>query len=277
MEVSIIITCWNGKKLLSQNLPSVIKAAENKENRISEVIVVDDGSTDDSVEYLKKNFRQVKILENKKNFGYAYTCNRGVREAKSSLVTILNLDVIPANDFLVSSLRHFKDDKVFSVSFNEGSFGPGKLTWKNGFIEIVASKPEANTSLTSWPSGGSSVFRKNYWQEIGGMDELFLPFYFEDIDLGIRACKSGYTCLWEPESRVEHKHESTINKDNFNMDYVSLIKQRNHLLLTWKNLDRFKLLFSHILFLLLKCLLHPGYLRILFLSLKRSFVKKDWF
>jgi GT2 family glycosyltransferase len=274
MDVSVIITCWNGKDLLSKNLPLVFKAAGNKANHVSEIIVVDDGSTDDSVGYLKENFPKIRVVENKKNYGYAYTCNQGVRAARADLVAILNLDVIPETDFLVSCLPCFEDNKVFSVSFNESSFGPGKLEEKKGFIEIIATRAEKEISLTDWPSGGSSVFRKNMWLEIGGMDEIFLPFYFEDVDLGIRARKRGYRCLWNPKAKIVHKHEQTINPNNFakhkHRQNISLIKERNYLLLNWKNLDKSSEVTKHLIELFKRCFSQPGYIKILFLAVLRK-------
>jgi len=272
MDVSIVITCWNGRKLLEKNLPSVLEAFRNPKNQISEVIVVDDYSTDDSAEFMAKRFPQIKLFKHNKNYGYSTTCNTGVKNSTGGLVVILNNDVVPEKDFLEASLPHFKDEKVFSVSFNEGKFGPGKLSWKKGLLEIVGGgKIPQTTSETDWPNGGSSGFRKSYWEKIGGMDEIFLPFYFEDIDLGIRARKAGFKCLWEPKSKIKHEHEATINSDSFSQKYIDSIKQRNHLLLTWKNLNSFKLFFRHIFNLKLKCFFHPGFIRILLLALRRRF------
>ncbi len=272
MDVSVVITCWNGRKLLEKNLPEVLKASANPKNKISEVIVVDDYSTDNSVEFLTDKFSQVKLIKHDKNYGYSITCNTGVKKAKNELVAILNLDVVPAGDFLENVLPHFKDEKVFAVSFNEGKFGPGKLIWKKGFLEIEGGGDIPKTFFpTDWPSGGSSIFRKAYWEKLGGMDPLFLPFYFEDIDLGIRARKAGYKCLWEPRAIIEHEHEATINSDSFKQRYIDGVKQRNQLLLTWKNINSPLLFFSHLFCLKLRCFLHPGYFRILLLPFKRRF------
>jgi len=276
-----VITCWNGRKLLEKNLPKVFSAWKNPRNKIREVIVVDDGSSDDSGEYVNKfqipcpsgrraNSKfQIRLVRHKKNLGYAATCNTGVREAEEELVVILNLDVIPSRNFLEYALPHFKDEEIFAVSFNEGKFGPGKLVWKNGFLEIEKTALPQKTSLTDWPSGGSSIFRKKIWEELGGMDKLFLPFYFEDIDIGLRARKLGYKCLWEPKAKVVHQHEATINPQNFNPRYIDLVKQRNHLLLTWKNLNLSKFLISHLPNLVRRCVLHPKYSKIVFLAAKK--------
>jgi len=270
MDVSVVITCWNGRILLEKNLPSVIEASKNPENKIKEILVVDDGSTDDSVDYLKSNFPDIKVIVQEKNKGYSSTCNTGVKEAKSELVTILNLDVIPEKDFLIAALPHFQNEKVFAVSFNEGQYGPGKIEWKKGFLEIMPSSVRQKSEIASWANGGSSIFRKKIWESLGGMDTIYLPFYFEDIDLGMKAKKKGFLCLWEPNSRVEHKHESTINSENFDMKYVNLIKERNHLILTWRSIDNPSRFFSH-LFYLGKRLIHaPGYLKIVFMALKQN-------
>lgn len=286
MDVSIVVTCWNGRKLLERNLPYVIDASKNPKNKIIEIIVIDDGSTDDSVEFVKKTAISkkpastqrgeqlaIRVVEHKKNFGYATTCNTGVREAKGDLVAILNLDVIPSENFLEAALPHFDDEKIFAVSFNEGKFGPGKLIWKNGFLEIESNNDiPKTTAVTDWPSGGSSVFRKSHWEKLGGMDRIFSPFYFEDIDLGIKAHKAGFSCLWEPKAKVGHKHEGTINSSSFNLEFVNSIKQRNHLLLVWKNIDSFESFSSHIVFLLKRCFFHPGYFKIVFLAVRRLII-----
>lgn len=282
MDVSVVITCWNGIKLLEKNLPSVLKAAKNPKNKIVEVLVVDDGSTDNSVEFIesfkdanlpagKAGFQsfKVKLVRHEKNLGYSATCNTGVKEAKGELVAILNLDVTPENDFLEATLPHFADSKIFAVSFNEGKYGPGKLQWKDGFLEIVPSEISQQTEESDWANGGSSIFRKKIWEKLGGMDEIFLPFYFEDIDLGVRARKAGFICLWEPDSRVEHKHEATINKENFKEEYINSIKQRNHLLLTWRNLVNIRFFLIHLFYLFERCLFHPKYTKMVLFASRR--------
>lgn len=275
MNVSVVITCWNGKKLLEKNLPKVLKASKNPNNKIFEIIVADDCSTDDSVSYLKnsylkKEFPEVKVIEQSRNLGYAANCNSAVKVAKGELVVILNLDVIPNNNFLEAALPLFENEKVFAVSFNEGKFGPGKLLWKNGFLEIEATIATKKVSLTDWPSGGSSIFRKSIWQKLGGFDLLFSPFYFEDIDLGVRATKAGFKCLWEPNSLIDHQHEATINSQNLvkyqRRDNIPLIKERNKLLLAWKNIGNTDLFFNHVCGLGNRIIHHPGYLRIIFLA-----------
>lgn len=269
MDVSVVITCWNGENLLRKNLPKVIEASKNPRNQIIEIIVVDDGSEDNSVDFLKKNFPGVKTVVHEENKGYSVTGNTGVKEARGELVAILNLDVIPEKDFLVAAFPHFQDEKVFAVSFNEGKFGPGKIEWKKGFLEIIPTSISEKSEITSWASGGSSVFRKKIWEKLGGMDEAYLPFYFEDIDLGLRAKKKGFLCLWEPNSRVEHKHESTINSENFDMKYVNSIKERNHLILTWKSINNPSRFFSHFFYLGKRLILAPGYLKIVFMAVRQ--------
>lgn len=267
MDVSVIVTCWNGRKLLEKNLPFVVLASKNLKNKIKEIIVIDDASEDSSIEFLKENYPNVKVLQHKNNLGYSSVCNDGIKSSVGDLVVILNADVIPSEDFLETVIPLFENEKIFAVSFNEGKFGPGKLVWKNGFLEIESNNAiPKTTTATDWASGGSSIFRKKMWLDLGGMDEKFLPFYFEDIDLSIRARRAGYKCLWEASARVDHKHEATINSEYFSQEYIDSIKQRNHLLLTWKNLNNTNLFFHHIYGLGKRTISHPGYLKIILLA-----------
>jgi len=268
LRVSVVIPNFNGEELLKKNLPSVLKAKDNPLNEIIEVIVVDDGSVDESVFLIKNNFPEVKLIKHKINRGFSASVNTGVRTAKGDLVVLMNTDVIPSQDFLVAVFSHFKDEKVFAVSLHEKGYAWARGIFKDGYIEIAPGEETIQAHLSFWVSGGSGVFRRSYWMKLGGMDEKLLsPFYWEDIDLCYRAAKRGWLNLWEPEANVVHKHESTISK--FSKKYVERIRERNQLLVLWKNIISPNLFRKHVLGLLKRLAGHPGYLRIILMALFR--------
>jgi len=266
-KVSVIVTNYNGKELLSKNLPSLIKAKENPKNRIIEIIVVDDASSDGSVNLLKRNFAEVRVISHKKNRGFAVATNTGVRIAKGDLVCLLNNDVSCSENFLESVFDIFdKDDKVFAVSLNEGLYGPACGYFEDGFIVHKPLPLSKRPRKTFWVSGGSGVFRRDIWIELGWMDEkLFIPFYWEDVDLSYRALKRGYELYWDPQAKVIHQHEATIGK--FNQKKKARIQERNQLLFIWKNLTSRRLMTKHIAGLFQRLFRHPGYLLIVFMAL----------
>ncbi|MEK7526384.1 MAG: glycosyltransferase [Patescibacteria group bacterium] len=264
--VSIVIPNFNGKMLFEKHLSNVVKASENKKNRISEIIIVDDKSTDDSLGFLKKNFPQVKLVRHTKNRGFSSTVNTGVRTAKSELVCLLNTDVSPAVNFLEDSLIHFDDGKVFGVSFNEKGAGFTKGKFQDGFIVFDGRNEKKTTSETFWVSGGSGIFSRSIWMKLNGLDEKLLsPFYWEDIDICYRAWKRGYKLLWESKSVVDHIHEATMS--TLSQSYVTTIRQRNQLLVVWKNITSQRLFRKHIQGLFSRIFKHPGYIRIVVLGL----------
>ncbi len=258
MRFSIIIPNWNGEKLLKKNFPSVMLS------QADEVIVVDNGSTDGSLQYLKKikeskNQRiKIKIIENKKNEGFARAVNQGVKTARGEIVILLNNDVVPEKDFLEPLKKDFQDKKVFAISLNEPQWSWAQGKWIKGFVEHKPGLKTKIPHISFWASGGSGAFRRKIWLKLGGFNEIFSPFYWEDIDLSYRAWKRGYQILWEPKSVVHHRHESTIGS-NFSSGYISFISQRNQLLFIWKNITDFKLLFEHKLALGKKLLTNPSY------------------
>ena len=127
-------------------------------------------------------------------------------------------------------------------------------------------KESTKIEKSFYVSGGSGVFRKSIWQDLSGMDERLLsPFYWEDIDLCYRAIKRGYSCLWSPDSDVVHNHESTISK--LPKKYVARIRERNQLLLIWKNITSRSMFLKHINFMLKRAFAHPGYFIIIFMAL----------
>ncbi len=240
-KVAIVIPNWNGAAKLRQHLPDVLAAANGME-----VIVVDDGSTDESVKVLKSEFGQIKLIEKKVNTGFSSTVNLGVAAATAAdFVLLLNSDASPRQGFLQFLLPHFQDPKVFSVGCSTGgSFA--RATFKDGFFwHSQAQKKVEKAHKTLWVSGGSGIFRKSIWDELGGLDSLYDPFYEEDLDLGYRAMKRGFVNIFEPKSLVEHYREKGVIAANFSKGFVDRIAQRNQLIFIWKNITSPELFSRH--------------------------------
>lgn len=266
--VSMVMPNLNGRTLLEKNLPKLIAAKEYFQNSIIETIIVDDGSWDDSCDFLKKNFPGVRLFKHTTNRGFSAAVNTGARAAKGDLILLINTDVIPNKDFLVKVLPNFDDNSVFAVSLHEKGFGSAKGTFVDGYIQLAMGEEGNKNHNSFYVSGGSGVFRRSTWVDLGGMDEKLLsPFYWEDIDLCYRASKRGYKLLWEPGGVVEHHHESTISK--FSKTYVARIRERNQLLMLWKNITSSNLIRKHIIGVFKRLLIHPGYIRIILMALGR--------
>lgn len=248
--VSIIIPNKNGRNLLKKYLPSVITAA-----RGAEIIVVDDNSDDGSVELLKQAFSVVKITENNLGTGFAGSVNAGAGLASGEILILLNTDVEPEPDFLMPLLRHFDDKNIFAVGCLDKSHEPegiilrgrGEASWIKGFY--VHRRGEVDRTDTAWVSGGSGAFRKSYWKRLGGMDQIYNPFYWEDIDLSYRARKCGFQTKFEHESSVHHYHEQGAIKSSFSPHDVKTIAARNQFLFIWKNLTDRRIFFQHLCWL----------------------------
>lgn len=268
INVSLVIPSYNTRDLLETNMGSVIEAKDYVPNKILEIIVVDDGSTDDTSGLIKNRFPGVRLIQHKVNRGFAAAVNTGARMAKGNLVCLLNTDVIPDKDFLIEVFPDFEDNEVFGVSLHERGYGWAKGFLRDGFVGHESGAENSSPHTTFWVSGGSGIFRRDYWMELGGMDEkVFSPFYWEDLDLSYRAMKKGLKILWEPNSYVTHKHESTINR--LSPKYVSRIKERNQLLFNWKNITSPNFTAKHFAGLAKRIIAHPGYIRVLMMALSK--------
>lgn len=270
-KVSIIIPNYNGKDLLQKNLRTVIIAA-NKYSPTTEIIVVDDGSTDESVKFIRDNFAQVKVILNDKNRGFSSTCNTGVKNAQGEIVVLLNTDLSPDPDFLNPLLTHFKNENVFAVGCLEKSFENGKTILRGrgvGFFRqglLIHQKGEVDKDDTLWVSGGSAAFSRTKWKELGGFDEIYDPFYWEDIDLSYRALKKGWRVIFERKSVVYHEHAKGVIKTTFKNSHIEAIAFRNQLIFLWKNITDTGLFIDHIFWL-------PTHLGRFLLSGKESFLR----
>ncbi|MEK7097975.1 MAG: glycosyltransferase family 2 protein, partial [Patescibacteria group bacterium] len=198
-KVSIVILNWNGKEFLEICLPSVVKAVESYGNPC-EVIVVDNGSSDDSVSYLRLSFPQLKIIPLKENREFAAAMNIGIREAVGEIVIGLNNDVAVEEGFIAPLVSHFKDQKVFATAAkmllwdkSTLNFGRSSGNFKFGFFQRVFDQPaEAANSL--YACGGAFAADRDKFLELGGFEEDMIAFW-EDLDLCYRAWKQGYKVI----------------------------------------------------------------------------------
>lgn len=261
MQISVVVTNWNGIKLLSKNLERIIINSPEAQ----EVILTDDASSDDSVKFaseLQKKFTQLKIISNPKNIGFGNNSNNAVKSAKGDFVVLLNNDIYPYSGYISQAIKNFKNDNILGVGFAEkGHENWARIFWKNGYLQHEPGLDISTTHITAWVSGGSSIINKKIFLKLGGFDEVYAPFYSEDLDLGYRALKSGFEMLWEPKSIVEHRHEATISK--FPKHFLDYVKERNRLLTVWRNIDDQKLLRLNRLALIGRVLSGPNYIKII--------------
>ena len=254
---SIVIPNWNGRDLLEKYLPSVLEAAAI--NPANEVIVVDNGSSDGSAAWVRERFPGVRVIALEKNLGFGGGSNAGFRAAKHDIVVLLNSDMRVAPDFLPPLLEAFTDDKVFAVAcqifFSDSAklreeTGLTEARWRRGTLRVGHRADDNITGLYPcfYAGGGSSAFDRRKFLELGGFDDLFAPFYFEDADIGYRAWKRGWKVLYQPRSVVWHEHRGTIGRHH-SPAYIDAMLRRNRLLFCWKNMHDWRRLAAHFAFI----------------------------
>lgn len=256
-QASIVVLNYDGRHLLQECLPSVL-AAVRQDGRDHEVIVVDNGSRDDSVEYLRREFPGVRVVSLDRNYHFAHGNNIGVAEAKNDLVVLLNNDMFVNEGFLRPLLEGFADERVFAVAsqifFQDrerrreetgktgGEWRCGELDFFHG--EVTAGDLQRKAVPVLWAGGGSCAVDRRKFQALGGFDKLYYPFYLEDTDLSWEAWRRGWTVWLAPASTVIHKHRGT-SAAKHSREFIENTIRRNQILFVWKNLEKMTWLFFH--------------------------------
>jgi GT2 family glycosyltransferase len=217
-SVSIVIPNYNGKHLLKEYLPHAIEAIE-KAGIVYEILLVDDCSTDDSVELIFSNFPGVKLIVNPQNKGFSYSCNRGIEAAQHELIFLLNSDVKLTPGYFDQQWKYFSQPDTFGVM--------GRIIDMEGdHIQDAARMPKFNglklktgyfyysddtnyRPYTMYLSGANALVDAAKLKELGGFDELFSPFYSEDMELSIRAWRLGWKCYYEHQAICRHRLSAT--------------------------------------------------------------------
>ena len=248
-KVAVIILNWNGEKLLREYLPSVI---ETTDTSIADVIVADNGSTDSSVELLRKEFPQVKLLEFKENYGFAEGYNRAIKETNYPYTVLLNSDVATTQGWINTLFDYMEANPNVGAcqpkiraytnkSYFEYAGAAGGFIDSNGYPycrgRIFDTVEEDNGQYDEvipvfWATGAALMVRSELYLGVGGLDKDFFA-HMEEIDLCWRILLTGSEIMAVPQSVVYHLGGGSLPASNPRKTYLNF---RNNLLMLHKNL-----------------------------------------
>ena len=253
LKVAIAILNWNGKNWLEKFLPNVILHSQN-----ADIYVIDNASTDDSVDFIESHFPEVKIVKNSSNSGFAGGYNEGLKKIDAEIYCLLNSDVEVTENWQKPVLELFeKNQNIAAIqpkilayhrkNFFEFAGAGGGLIDNLGypycrgriFNEIEEDKGQYNDETEIFWASGCCLFirSKDFWAE-NGFDERFFA-HQEEIDLCWRLKNSGKKIFYTGKSTVYHVGGGTLNKENPQKTYLNI---RNNLSMLLKNLPFPKLI-----------------------------------
>ena len=249
--ISVLIPNYNGAILLPQILPPLFIALQNSLLPY-EIIVSDDCSTDDTITFLKTNYPQIILIENKTNEGFSKTINKGIFVAKNDYLLLLNSDVILSENYFDTLIPYFDMPDTFGVmgriigwdndAIQDGGKYPSyhgvKIKTSGNYIPL---EPKADDKLYSmYLSGANALVSKEKILALNGFDEIFSPFYIEDFELSLRAWRLGWKCYYDHTAVCRHQTSTTI-KSKSNKVFVKTIYNRNKMILHSIHLSKNKL------------------------------------
>jgi GT2 family glycosyltransferase len=220
---SVVIPTYNGRALLKTCLNSIFRHMPDDRSWTCEVVVVDSGSTDGTLEWLAHHFPQVRAVRLDPSRDFCVAANSGIAAARGRFIQVLNNDTEVTAGWLEAGLSPFADPTVGAVtplvlvrsdpnrvdsagdSYNLAGWptkrghGQPAQRWTNRPVEEVFAA-----------SGSSSFFRAEAIRKVGGFDPFYVSYY-EDIDLGFRLRWAGYRCVFTPRCRVLHDISATYN------------------------------------------------------------------
>lgn len=249
MKVAIIILNWNGQKLMEEFLPSVVKHTPPEK---AEIIVADNGSTDDSITMLKERFPSVRLILLDKNHGFAEGYNKAIAQVDSEYTVLLNSDVEVTANWLEAPIKAMDADpniagvqpKILAqrnkAFFEYAGAAGGRMDrygypFCRGRILNVVEKDEGQYDTPTdvfWASGACLFIRTDIYKKEGGLDANFFA-HQEEIDLCWRLRARGYRLLCIPQSTIYHVGGGTLHTESPRKTFLNF---RNNLLMIYKNM-----------------------------------------
>lgn len=232
--ISVVVLNWNGKKYLKDCLPSI----QNQSYKDFEIVFVDNASTDGSVEYVKKNFKNIKIIQNKTNLGFCKGNNVGINNSKGEYIFILNNDTKLDKNCLKELAQAIKKNPKVGMFCPKMFFADTKEIDSIGLIVSKSglSKDNRNPAAKPFcPCGGAAFYKREMLKDIkldGDYYDSDYFIYMEDYDLGFRAHLRGWKCISVNSAVVHHLHGATMKKEPDKSIYLGV---RNRLFTIIKN------------------------------------------
>lgn len=251
--ISVIVLTWNGIDLLKECLPKVV-ASLDAWTIPHELIIVDNGSVDGSVEYIHDTYSDITFVGFDRNLGFGRANNIAVDNAQFDTVLFLNNDLYLAEGFIEPLYEALAGEDVFAAA-------PKMLRWDkktiddglryaqyySGLLSVELEKDSARFDEPHWVTffcGGCFLCKKDLFIRMGKFDPLYTPYAWEDLDLGYRAWKRGYKVAYEPRSVAYHKREATT-RDAFSNFFFITLMWKNKFIFMWKNITSLSLLGQH--------------------------------
>lgn len=238
-DLTVIIPNFNGKHLLKQCFESL-----KIQNCSMDVIIVDNGSSDGSADYIKLNYPKFRLVENRKNLGFSKAVNQGIAASNTDFVMLLNNDVVLEQCAIKNLLNCIKEDsKIFAaaskmlnsdeLTIDDAGDDYTLLGWTK---KVGNGKPEAayNEDREIFSAcAGAAIYRRKVFDEIGYLDESFFA-YMEDVDISYRARIHGYKCVYCSNAVVYHLGSATSGS-KYNSFKIKLAA-RNNVYVPYKNM-----------------------------------------
>lgn len=237
-SVSIVIPNYNGRHLLEEFLPFTVQAIKNAAVDY-EIIVVDDDSKDDSIAFLETYYPEIILLKNEINKGFSATCNKGIMQASKELMLILNSDIQLSPNYFENQWQCFEEHDTFGVMGRiidtgthtyDGPRLPQRFGFKFKQNKIYETADQKHPTPTIFLSGANALVCAKKIKQILGFDEIFSPFYFEDVDLSLRAWRLGWKCYYAFEATCDHIGSSTINANNLKKNVKATYYRNRYIL-----------------------------------------------
>jgi len=246
--VSVVVVNYNGRHLLED----CFRSLEQQTYRNYEIILVDNGSNDDSISFMKENFPDVRIVQLSANTGFAGGTNTGILISNGDYILTLNNDTIADADLLEKIVRPMQSDARVGMCGAKMVLPGGRINstgicisrsgaaWDRGMGEQDHGQYDMAEEIFC-PSAGAALYRRSMLDEIGLFDEDFFLF-MEDVDLAFRAQYAGWKCMYVPTARVVHIHGGTAGAGS---DIAVYYGNRNIIWNITKNFPLWTLLFSN--------------------------------
>lgn len=242
MKVYVVVLNWNGKDLIKPCLDSL-----QSQTYPAEIVVVDNGSSDGSVEYIESKFPDVQLIKKSANHGFAGGVNIGIKHALKNgaeAVALFNNDAVAEPVWLEHLVRAMNEEKTAAIvtgrlmqmdKIHLDSTGDFYTTWGMPFPRGRNQKAAGNFEHQEFifaASGGASLYRAKALHEIGLFDENFFA-YFEDVDISFRAQLAGWTVIYIPDAVAYHHISATSSRMGSFSRYHSI---KNFYILYAKNM-----------------------------------------